>query len=400
MTVAALQSLLVSMLLAAPPAPSADVALREGLRAREAKRLTTAARHLESGLSAAPERLDLRYELAVTYAWDARLDDASATLTALLQRAPGHLGARLFMARVAFWRGDPQRARGLYEAVLAERPDAVEAWRGLAAVQRADLELGAAQRSYARVLELSPGDPEAVAGLQAIDETWRVEAAASLGMVRWAAGETSGVASLAVRGRLSPSLSLAGSYRTDAARGVFSSDVGAPREAVRQQLGVTAGLRVSPSLAVDLGYSAALDADADTHRLQGRLGVALFESLGASLGVRAGRRDDGRVEGLGDLGLQLQPSPDFWVMGQLYLYADTAGTTGWTTVATAWWSFAPGLSLRASAGAGRTAESPTASAALGLSWALSPKQELRASFEAMWQPVERWAPTLTWVQRW
>ena len=121
------------------------------------------------------DSIDARVLLSMVLAFQKRYDDAIATLTQGLIRAPRDLGLRLALARVKSWRGRLGEAAREVDAVLRDAPHNVEAWtlKGRIAYYREDL--AAAGTAFEEALARAPNDLEALLGL---------------GDVRWSEGRS------------------------------------------------------------------------------------------------------------------------------------------------------------------------------------------------------------------
>ena len=328
-----------------------DVYLYLGALERESQRIVRAIAVFEAGVAVAPEHVDLQAELAMTYAWNGRFDDALVVYDRVLAQDPSNTTLKLNRARVLAWAGRHKEAVAVYDAALQADPNDIEALRGMAFVHRSRMRNRRAREYYGRVLALDPKDSEARDGLRGIDDATRWEIRVGSGLVHFP-GTTAVRTEAAVAVQATPELGLRGAYSSDIPTGVGAT-TGDPQTAVTHvpEFGVT--YRVRPRVTVGGAYQSRLQMANVTHRLALRASVNATETLVALVGARPGVRHDGRTEVLGDVGLQWTPLTRLWIMAQGFYFTNTLQATSWTAVGTVWLQAARVLSFRGGGGGGQ-----------------------------------------------
>jgi len=149
----------------------ADPALREKHLGRYAEQILWAGGETEAiplfhealarGNLDPKERRDLRLRLAVALSWSDRNAEAFRIYETLLAENPDDMDARIGAARVMAWQGDLRTAEDAFRKVLEQDPDNAEAWRGLAQVRSWRGRHRGAVRDFRGLLEERPKDPEA-----------------------------------------------------------------------------------------------------------------------------------------------------------------------------------------------------------------------------------------------
>ncbi len=115
---------------------------------------------LDSLLRATPTDKDARLLQATVYAWDGRLGESERAYRALA--ASGNVpDAEAGLARVSAWRGDLARSAAQWRAILAQRPNDVEALVGLAQVERWMGRPASASTALDQALRLDPDNGDA-----------------------------------------------------------------------------------------------------------------------------------------------------------------------------------------------------------------------------------------------
>jgi tetratricopeptide (TPR) repeat protein len=156
-TLAAALALLALGAGAAEPDPR--VVEADGLLA-DAKGFPRAAELYRAALAEGPEDREVRLRLARVLAWSQRYDESLAEYDALVRTPDPPAELLLERAEVLSWAGRNDEAIAGFEAVLARDPGSARAARGIARSWRWSGRAAAADRAYARALELEE-DPEA-----------------------------------------------------------------------------------------------------------------------------------------------------------------------------------------------------------------------------------------------
>jgi tetratricopeptide (TPR) repeat protein len=120
-------------------------------------------------------RAGVRLRLARVLAWSGDLDASIIELDALVETTPNDVGLRVERGEVLSWKGDYTRALADLEGVLREDPGQARAARGIARIHRWSGRMRAADRAYARALELED-DGEARAEWEAMLRPYRPRA--------------------------------------------------------------------------------------------------------------------------------------------------------------------------------------------------------------------------------
>jgi YaiO family outer membrane protein len=128
---------------------------------------------LEARLAAAPADLDARLLYGLVLSWEGRYDDARRELTEVVERSPGYTDARVALANVEWWSGQPARLDAVAAEGLRQEPGAPR-WqiyraRALAAQGRGR----EARDVVATVLARDPGHAEARALRDRLDASLR-----------------------------------------------------------------------------------------------------------------------------------------------------------------------------------------------------------------------------------
>lgn len=325
-----------------------------GVLDRSAGRHTRAIAIFERGLEVSPDHVELQLELAMTYAWEGRLDDALRVYDGLVREHPSVRAARTARARVLAWAGRHGDATAEYDALLKEDPEDVEALRGAAFVHRSRMRYRRAKRNYRRVLALQPDDPEALEGLAEIESATRWTADAAVGLIYfpgiYAARADGGLAA-----RINPDTEVRARYSADVPTGLGASAGDAQtRIAHTPEVGLVQ--RASKRLTLDLAYQARMQRPSVAHRLALRGAVEASSAFVLHAGVRPGLRHDLQREVLADVGLQWIPLERLWLMGQAFYYTNDQRQQSWTAVATAWARPARVFSFRVGAGVGEISD--------------------------------------------
>lgn len=105
-------------------------------------------------------------ELAVTYEWANKTEDAKTTYNTVLTEKPRYRPALFGLARVAMAEKHFSEAALTYQAFLDKNPNDVEALNGLARVEMAKKEYTLAGEHFKKALTIHPNDPDAQLGLE------------------------------------------------------------------------------------------------------------------------------------------------------------------------------------------------------------------------------------------
>jgi len=169
----------------------------QGVLARDQRQLDAAQASLRRAHAMAPAEAAPAFDLAVTLEWRGDFIEADALYAHLLRADPVSQPALLGRARVARALGRAEAARDFYQQARQAEPAAREARLGLAWLDLYQLRPDAARDGFRQLLAEAPDDPEAIRGLQAADQSFRLRFDASLGTARLAAG-TAATASASV----------------------------------------------------------------------------------------------------------------------------------------------------------------------------------------------------------
>ncbi len=136
------------------------------------RRVPLAGAAFEQALDLEPENGARWNNLATALAAAGRHADAMQAATRAVELNPGDRTARANLARYALHAGQPQIARTLLDALIAEQPTAdVLALRGVVRGNAGDL--AGAGADFAAALRLDPGQPEARAGMEKLESLRR-----------------------------------------------------------------------------------------------------------------------------------------------------------------------------------------------------------------------------------
>ncbi len=149
------------------------VDLLAGVLARDEGRLSDAVAALTRSRELAPGELAPTLELAVTYEFQQRPEQARALYDQVLRSDPASRPARLGLARVARQQYRPEEAEAIYRELLATDPDDQEAQTGLAMASLQQRRYDEARQRLQVLQAAHPGDPDVQAGLAALAAGWR-----------------------------------------------------------------------------------------------------------------------------------------------------------------------------------------------------------------------------------
>jgi tetratricopeptide (TPR) repeat protein len=149
------------------------VDLLAGVLARDDGRLADAIAALTRSHQQAPGELAPTLELAVTYEFQQRPEQARALYLQVLQSDPSSRPARLGLARVARQQYRPDEAEAIYRELLSADPDDQEAQTGLAMVALQQRRYGEARERLQTLQAAHPDNPDVRAGLAALALGWR-----------------------------------------------------------------------------------------------------------------------------------------------------------------------------------------------------------------------------------
>lgn len=168
------------------------VDLLRGVAARDAGHLDEAITALEHAHRVAPHEPAPALELAVTYEWRGEPKKARALYDAVLAETPDSRPAQLGLARVARQQNRAADARTIYTQLLARNPDDVEARTGMAWLDLDNKHFDRARDQFQAVLKTHPDNEEAKTGLDRVAEGWRYQLDAGATLYSLAAGTAYG----------------------------------------------------------------------------------------------------------------------------------------------------------------------------------------------------------------
>jgi tetratricopeptide (TPR) repeat protein len=151
------------------------VDLLRGVAARDTGHLDEAIAVLQHAHRVAPREPAPTLELAVTYEWRGEPKKARALYEAVLADTPDSRPALLGMARVARQQSRIADARAIYMQLLAGNPDDVEARTGMAWLELDDKHFHNARDQFEAVLKTHPDNTEAKTGLDQVAAGWRYQ---------------------------------------------------------------------------------------------------------------------------------------------------------------------------------------------------------------------------------
>lgn len=120
---------------------------------------------LKAKHAAAIDNLAPALELAVTYEWAMKFNEAKTIYKALLNQHPDSRAASLGLARIAIAQGDPSAALQIDQKLLQKNPHDVDALNNLARAKMANKEFIPAEKILTDVLLIKPNNQEAMVGL-------------------------------------------------------------------------------------------------------------------------------------------------------------------------------------------------------------------------------------------
>lgn len=165
-----------------------DVYLLLGVVERSRGSYGSAIRSLQMARSIDPAASAVSLELATTLAWNEELVMAEELYRQILQTEPNSTDARMGLAFALAWQGKLAEAEELFRAITVQDPQNPSAWTGIGFVERARFNRDAATAAYSRVLELDPGNAEAIAAIEGLRWDRRTELRGSAGVTRLADG--------------------------------------------------------------------------------------------------------------------------------------------------------------------------------------------------------------------
>ncbi len=166
------------------------VDLLAGVLARDGGRLSDAVAALTRSHEQAPGELAPTLELAVTYEFQQRPEQARALYLQVLQSDPASRPARLGLARVARQQYRPDEAEAIYRELLSADPDDQEAQTGMAMVALQQRRYDDARGRLQTLQAAHPDDPEVQAGQAALALGWRYRLDLAAGREDLAPGES------------------------------------------------------------------------------------------------------------------------------------------------------------------------------------------------------------------
>jgi tetratricopeptide (TPR) repeat protein len=160
---------LLGIVLGLLPLAGCATAYSEGLAAARHGRYAEAATFYERALADDPDRVDAQVQLGIVRYKLGAIDQAIATLTTVLDRAPGVTAARLYLGLAYLRKNDVRDADAHLGAFLDSRPD-----RRLAAQVERTLKLIRTQPLSLELREFAAASLESEAELaQEVREAWR-----------------------------------------------------------------------------------------------------------------------------------------------------------------------------------------------------------------------------------
>lgn len=144
---------------------SAETLYRDGLSAKAAGDLATAARDFEAALKIEPNNVDTLLQLGLVYGFERRFAEARRVLERAASLAPADFDVRLGLARIKSYAGDFAGAEADMKTALAQQPDNVEALALAGRIAFYRQELTTAKQRFEAALARAPDDPDALMGL-------------------------------------------------------------------------------------------------------------------------------------------------------------------------------------------------------------------------------------------
>lgn len=166
--------------------------LYKGLIERHRKMLSQAENSFRQGLSIKEDELFLRLELAVTLSWENKLSKSLEQYKIAGKYHKTNLPAKLGEARILSWLGKYKESKKLYNEIIEESQTTKdeqatkyrnEALNGLAFIEKLNLKKSNAKKIYEDVLNDNPDNIQALEGLESLDEIKRWELQFSTGFV-------------------------------------------------------------------------------------------------------------------------------------------------------------------------------------------------------------------------
>ena len=365
--------------------PEPDAYLYLGVLERGKKHYADAIRIFNSGLSQNKTHAGLLSELATTYAWSGKLDEAVATYDNLLKAHPDHMGGTLGRARVLLWSGNFHEALEVYQQVLENEPNQIEALRGVASVYRTRMQFKKAKIYYSRALAIDTNDLESKQGLEAINRETRWEAQAGAGMVSFEGAEINFTGTAFLSYIFNPELRLYAGYKTEIPSGIGTSSGEDPGNIAHEgKIGTT--YRFTNRFTFDGHYGLRYHTDTFLHRLGLRGSIVFSKRWVALVGVRPEYSQEGRFGTLADTGIQFIINPKIWLMAQLFGYMDTENQKSASAIGTfSWWPVSY-FSMRVGAGGGLSNKYGSLSAYASTAFHFTKNTELRLQYDYMQIP--------------
>ncbi len=160
-----------------------------GVLKRSAGQLTEATDNLEKARRIAPEEPMILLELAVTYEWHHELNKAKALYQSVLASNPASRPALLGIARVARAQYQLRQATDTYVDLLTRDTNDIEALNGQGQLALIDKKFELARTNFKRVLSMQADNGEAQQGLQQLDQAWRYQLDLQGGIVHLQQGQ-------------------------------------------------------------------------------------------------------------------------------------------------------------------------------------------------------------------
>lgn len=381
--------------LAESPGHAPEIDLYVGVIHRDRKDFPAAIRAFRTALEAQPQNTGYCLELATTYSWWSRLDDALTQYLQCLRTAPDDPAAKAGRARMLHWLGRHPEAKVAYDAALQHHPENLELQLGSAALDFDMFDHGRSRATYEAVLRKYPSNLDATTGLTRLDEYDRCIAEAGVSLVKYV-GDTDYVgARVGVGCRLTASWRALVKYESSTARELVAS--GPSADAMNHRAWLNNIHQLSRHIVGEWGYAVQFSEVATLHQLPLRMSHTFSPEWVGLLGVR-GETTMANHGGLVDAGIQYVPRTDWWFMAQWFSYVSTYLPASGSGVLSAFHQVATSVGLRASAGLGTSNRRFTQSGSLELSVRINSSLMLKSQYEYFHGSVTRHAAQ-AWLEQ-
>jgi tetratricopeptide (TPR) repeat protein len=160
---------IVDARLARRPDDAAFARWRLSLLGRAPSRRSEAIDGLTALVAAEPEDVDAWRELALYLSWTpGQLTPAIEAWRRAHALAPEDAATRVSLARTLAWAGENDASRAIYDQLLLEQPEHLDALLGRAQLARWTAHLGAARQYLARARKVAPEDPRLLAEMSRV----------------------------------------------------------------------------------------------------------------------------------------------------------------------------------------------------------------------------------------